>query len=237
MNHTILKKTSGLSTYTKLKKTIQDYLNTNPEKIDLCKFQSYTKVFKRETIQRLVNEIAGHECEFEFSQTTPLQKITPELENTPVQFNAMIISAGERQTYTKESDFKCSICKKIVHTTCDQFYRMIPPKCPDCKTSCDIIYNTRVLGYIQQIRLQEFLEVARNNTPVEYDAEILDNNVGEAYMGDRKIFVGKFRSIPDKPYNIIVFEIIEMYDMESKDRMLTNSTRTSEVENRPRHLQ
>ena len=211
-----IQSSKGLSTYTDLKKKIQTYLNTAPDVIDLSQFQVYTKIFKRETIKNLFNEIAGYECKFTFGNSVSLQQITPELENVPVQFEAMIISAGERQTYTKEADFICPSCNKTIHNTCNQFYIIIPPKCPDCKCGCDIAYNSRKLGYIQQIRLQEFLESARNNTPIEFDAEILDNNVGEAFMGDRKTFIGKFRSLPTKSYNIIVFEIMEMYDLDQK---------------------
>ena len=44
----------------------------------------------------------------------------------------------------------------------------------------------------------------------------LDKNVGKAFIGDRKTFVGKFRSLPTKEYNQIVFEIFEMYDLDQK---------------------
>jgi len=67
--------------------------------------------------------------------------------------------------------------------------------------------------------IQEFLETARNSTPVEFDAEFTDEDVGEAYIGDRKTIVAKFRSIP-KPksaYNDIVFQITNMKDLEQKE--------------------
>ncbi len=213
-----IKTSKGLDTFSELKKEIRDYLEEEPEIIDLSKFQKYTRLFKRDTISNLFNEIAGYECKFEYSKTALLEDIDTELENVPIQFEAMIIAAGERFTYTKEADFICPSCDASIHKKCNQFYIMIPPKCPDCKVPCSINYNSRVTKYIQQIRIQEFLENTQSNAPTEFDAEILDNNVGKAFIGDRKTFVGKFRSIPPSKggYNIIVFEILEMYDMDQK---------------------
>ncbi len=206
----------GLNTFSNLKNEIRDYLEENPEVIDLSRFQRYTRLFKRKTIEDLFNEYAGRECEFTFGNTLLLQQVKPDMESVPIQFDAMIIAAGERQTYTQEADFDCPSCNEKYHKKCNQLYRLDVPKCPKCHISCDIDYNNRITKYIQQIRIQEFLDTARNNTPVEFDAEILDDDVGEAYIGDRKTFVGKFRSIPAKPYNTIVFEIIEMNDLDQK---------------------
>ena len=86
------------------------------------------------------------------------------------------------------------------------------------KRPYDIDESTKVTAYIQQMRIQEFLETARNATPIEFDAEITDEDVGEAFIGDRKTVVARFRSIP-KPksaYNDIVFQITHMKDLEQK---------------------
>ena len=211
-----IKKSKGLNTYNELNAKIKTMLEDEQDIIDLSPLREYFKILKRDIIENLFNEQAGYKCKFKYGDPILLREITPELENVPVEFQAMIIAAGERQTYTEQADFLCSSCNNKVIAKCDQFYKMGIPKCKDCKIPCNIIYSSRILKSIQLIRIQEFLETARNNTPIEYDAEILDTNVGEAFMGDRKMFVAKFRSLPAKDYNQIVFEILEMRNLDQK---------------------
>ena len=155
----------------------------------------------------------------------PMQKITPVYEGVPIRFNAMIIAVGERMTYTKEADYICVECEaegKPPRTqTCDTYHKISAPLCVKHKKPCVIDVSTMKTGYIQQLRIQEFLEDARNSSPVQFDCEILDDSVGEAYTSDRKSFVGKFRSIPTKTgYNQIVFEILEMCDVSQREGCL-----------------
>ena len=119
-----IQKSMGISTLDDLKKKIKNYLADEPEVIDLSKFQEYTRLFKRNTIESLFNEVAKKECKFTFGASVPLQKITPELENVPVQFEGMIIAAGERHTYTEKADFECPDCKAVIPVKCNQFYKM-----------------------------------------------------------------------------------------------------------------
>ena len=145
-----------------------------------------------------------------------MQEIQPELhEGVMVQFDCMITAVGERKTYTKSAEFECYECGDSVLKRCNEFYQMTVPKCKEHGSKRIIDHSTKETAYIQQLRIQEFLEDSKHSSPIEFDAEILNENVGEAFMGDRKTVTAKFRSIPNKSgYNDIVFEIISMRNIE-----------------------
>ena len=147
-----------------------------------------------------------------------MQDITPTYENKPIEFDCMITAVGERMTYTVSADCSCVMCGSSKKVFCDDLHILQVPFCMKDKRPYDIDESTKVTAYIQQMRIQEFLETARNATPIEFDAEITDEDVGEAFIGDRKTVVARFRSIP-KPksaYNDIVFQITHMKDLEQK---------------------
>jgi len=147
-----------------------------------------------------------------------MQDITPTLENKPIQFDCMIIAVGERMTYTVKGTFKCILCNNTRTVHCDDLHRLHIPVCNTHNKAMSIDESTKVTAYIQQMRIQEFLEDARNSSPIQFDAEITDEDVGEAFMGDRKTVTAKFRSIPkDKSaYNDIIFQITSMTDLEQQ---------------------
>ena len=151
-----------------------------------------------------------------------MQEITPSFENKPITFDCMIIAVGERMTYTVEADCSCLICQKVMRVVCDDMHKLPMPFCMKHKRPYDIDESTKVTAYIQQLRIQEFLENARNSSPIQFDAEIVDESVGEAFISDRKTITAKFRSVPKKnsPYNNIVFQITDMTDLEQKEGCL-----------------
>ena len=148
-----------------------------------------------------------------------MQDITPTYENKPIEFDCMITAVGERMTYTVSADCSCVLCGASKKVFCDDLHILQIPFCMKDKRPYDIDESTKVTAYIQQMRIQEFLETARNATPIEFDAEITDEDVGEAYIGDRKTIVARFRSLPKlkSAYNDIVFQITHMKDLEQKE--------------------
>ena len=155
-------------------------------------------------------------------QKITMQDITPKYEGKPIEFDCMVIAVGERMTYTVEADAYCAICQKTQRIQCDENNFLDVPYCPKHKRSFEISDLGKKTAYIQQLRIQEFVEDARNSSPIQFDAEITDEDVGEAYIGDRKTIVAKFRSRakPKSQYNIIVFQILEMKDLEQKEGCL-----------------
>jgi DNA replicative helicase MCM subunit Mcm2 (Cdc46/Mcm family) len=130
----------------------------------------------------------------------------------------MITGVGERQTYTVEATFECPHCHNTKEVKANDLHQIVAPFCMKDKCIYEIDETNKTTAYIQQLRIQEFLEDSRNSSPIEFDAEIVDENVGEAFIGDRKTLVAKFRSIAMEKgkYNQIVFQILEMNDLEQK---------------------
>ena len=143
-----------------------------------------------------------------------MQEIDPKLhENIPIIFDCMITAVGERLTYTKEADCYCPKCGEGGTFKCNDYFQFLTPKCK--KDNCEYSIQSKQTAYIQQLIIEEFLEDAKNSSPISFDAEITDNNVGSAYMGQRKTLLSKFRSIPNPKTgrNIIIFEVTDMKDM------------------------
>lgn len=182
--------------------------------------------FELEHILESVNKYEGNKAkkthkvikeEGQEIQEIPMQKITPEHEGIPIKFNALITAVDERHTYTKSVTAVCNNCNKSEDLHCDEFHAIHLPFCAKHKTLYEIDRSTMVTEYIQLLRIEEFLEDARNSTPVEFDAEIIGDKIGEAFMSDRKEFVARFRSIPTKEYNKIIFDVESMDDIDQKE--------------------
>jgi len=147
-----------------------------------------------------------------------MQDITPILENKKIEFDCMITAVGERETYTLRATFECPVCNDRRDVVCDDLYNIHIPVCADDRKKYLVDSETMETGYIQKLRIQEFLEDAKNATPVEFNAIIIDEAVGQAFLGDRKTITSKFRSIPqNKGYNLIIHQILEMRDMDQKE--------------------
>lgn len=148
-----------------------------------------------------------------------MQEIDPvKHEGVVIQFDARVMAVGEFQTYTVEATFECTECDRFQHLYCDDYHMIDEPVCKHGKMKPNL--STKKTAYIQPMRIQEFLELSRNNTPREYDAEITNKNVGMAFMNDRMTFTAKFRSLPPKKageYNHIVFDIISMKPLEQHE--------------------
>ena len=95
---------------------------------------------------------------------------------------------------------------------CDEYYNFIVPKCK--KDKCSYKIESKETAYIQQLIIEEFLEEAKYSSPIVFNAEITDKEIGAAFMGQRKTLLARFRSIPDKSgRNVIVFDIDDMKDI------------------------
>lgn len=180
--------------------------------------------YEGHNIEKHVKKIESYKERVKIDNSDPIrirmQDIDPkEHEGIPITFECMIIAVGERMTYTREMDFECEDCGSTKTVRCNVFH--IVDRIPFClkhKKPYVPIEDSRKTEYIQQLRIQEFLEISKNSSPIEFDAEILDENVGEAFISERKIITAKFRSIPQKNgYNQIVFEILKMDNMEQEE--------------------
>ena len=173
--------------------------------------------YEGKNIQRVSEEIDNFEKENTPTHLT-MQQIDASYEGKLIEFEALIIACGERKSYVVKANYQCPECHKIVSLKCNEFYEINVPKCKECSQRLELDRNTMQTDYIQRLRVQELLESAKFSSPIGFEGEIIGENVGNAFTGQKKTFTAKFRSIPQKDkYNVIVFEIIEMTDLEQTE--------------------
>lgn len=197
-----------------------DYFSkNNVKKVNLLDaFPEYINTIGEDLIKKIIFEYIDPEMEFSMAERVPISKVNPDYEGKIIEFDGMVIAVGEKETYTKEADIMCPTCMAVQHIKCNEYRLLTMPKCKADNVLYKVIHSSKITGYIQQLRIQEFMEDAINNSPQEIDAEIIDSHVGDAFFGDRKTFAAKFRSITPlkvgQEYNKIVYEIVEMKEFE-----------------------
>jgi len=149
-----------------------------------------------------------------------LKDIIPKHENIPKTFNCVVLGVDQRKTYVKSGTVQCLQCDKQEPIQCDKYRRLPQKRCwnKGCKGNV-MILNPHGLntGSIQTIVIQEPMEDVRQNSPVTFAAKLLDRDVGDAYMGQKKKVTGMFKTVvTDSKRN--EFEVnIEFIDMTDLD--------------------
>lgn len=188
-------------------------------KRDLMK---YVKVLGEDRVKDIVKDLAPNVKLDDSVVKVLMHDINPKLhEGIEINFDTTVMAVGQPETYTVEARTYCEKCGKEEIIQCDEFHKVNLPYCSKDRRNYKIDVDTRKTAYIQQMRIRELYETARYNTPVEFDAEISDENVGEAFMNDMITVKAKLRSIPPKDpttaYNHIVLQIISMQKLEQKE--------------------
>lgn len=163
--------------------------------------------------------------EFTTSTTILLHDINPENhENTPIAFNCEIIAGDSWKTYIKSAKGVCPKCHKTYNVKADFDKSITDILCESvgCKFSkVPIDKKTIVTGYVQTLVIQEPLEEAKHNNPVNFEAKIYDKDVGNAFPGQKKHMTGIFHSkIGKENEHDIFIEITSMNDMESDEILM-----------------
>lgn len=163
--------------------------------------------------------------EFTTSDLILLHDINPENhENTPVAFNCEVIAGDSWKTYIKSAKGICPKCHKTYEFKADFDKSIKDVLCESvgCKFSkVPIDKKTIVTGYVQTLVIQEPLEEARHNNPVNFEAKIYDKDVGNAFPGQKKRMTGIFHSkIGKENEHDIFIEITAMSDMESDEILM-----------------
>ena len=197
-----------------LQTKILEILKKDDKMINLSEITPFYKWFDEDKIKDMFRAQSNNKVEFENERYMEMYDITPAVEGIPIRFKGTIYAMGERQTFARQADFDCTHCGKHINIFCDETYNIPIPKCDKCRISMKLNRKTYVTEYIQKIRIQELLENSKCNTPVEFNAEIFGDMIGTVNFGDRRLFTGRFRSIPTKKYNDIVFEIKDMLPIE-----------------------
>lgn len=147
-----------------------------------------------------------------------LQDVTTKHENSPIVFECMVTAVDSRKKYIKstiavcpkcyrEEELEAGIDNKISYPSCRNSACRLATMKPDMRRT--------VTELVQTVRLQEPLELAKNNSPVSYVAKVRGSNVGTVFMGQKKLVTGIFTTHFDmkKEEHDIVIELIDAEDL------------------------
>ena len=101
--------------------------------------------------------------------------------NSPIAFNCMVLGVDKVQMYIKQSAQVCYNCNIK-----DMIDGEIPIRCNNCTKEMTIVKEDSIWEKYQTAILQEPLEEARNSSPVEHDAILTGDLVGDSFVGQRK---------------------------------------------------
>jgi len=149
-----------------------------------------------------------------------IKEINPEHENRPITFNCVVLGVDQRKAYVKSGTVQCPQCSATDVVKADKYRRLSIPRCwnGSCRGVTMLLdphdLNT---GYIQTVVIQEPMENVSKNSPVIFSAKLLDWDVGEAYMGQKKRITGMFKTVvtdsKKNEYEINI-EVIDMTDLD-----------------------
>lgn len=150
-----------------------------------------------------------------------LQELDTKHYNIPVTFTCTIMAVATRKAYIKSADVRCDICGAVEFIRCDDNRIFPTTKCSNRRCKLNVmepVENTMVVGYTQNVILQEPLEDAKHNMPTEITAKLRDYSVGEAFMGQKKKITGVFKvelnNSKNKQERDIYLDIISMEDVD-----------------------
>jgi DNA replicative helicase MCM subunit Mcm2 (Cdc46/Mcm family) len=156
---------------------------------------------------------------------TSMQNINPDIEGKPVAFDSLVMFADDPKSYVVEGKAYCALCHSKGNITLTYDYEVKLPWCSDCKISMKLDKESARSEFIQTLLLEEFPESASNNSPVKFTCKLRGELVGKVFVGQRKRFVGFFRSDIDtkKKENPVYLEILSVQDcQEIKECVITD---------------
>ena len=148
-----------------------------------------------------------------------MHELSAEYENTVVKFDCVVIATDSPKTYIKKARVYCPSCYSEDHLKCD-YSRELPImfcsnyKCKRQKLKVDT--SNMETGDVQTVLLQELMENAKNNTQIVLTGKLVDKNVRDSAVGQKKRITGIFKTIVDDKKNEhdIVIEILTLEDLE-----------------------
>jgi len=190
--------------------------------IHQCLWNILQKKYQGEFIEDKYNDL---KIKVEEKARIKLQDINPDFEGIPTTFDAVIIAVDARKAFIESAVVECEMCgdAERVHCDVDRKLRYIKCLTPKCKgRSMKINATGMVTKYVQTVIIQEPLEEADNNSPVSFIGKLIDEDVGEAFVGQKKRITGVFRTKvnPKKEDFDINIDVIDMEDLGDDEKIL-----------------
>ena len=157
-----------------------------------------------------------------------MHELSAEYENTVVKFDCVVIATDSPKTYIKKARVYCPSCYSEDHLKCD-YSRELPImfcsnyKCKRQRLKVDT--SNMETGDVQTVLLQELMENAKNNTQIVLTGKLVDKNVRDSAVGQKKRITGIFKTLVDDKKNEhdIVIEILTLEDLEDVSPRLHSS--------------
>lgn len=139
-------------------------------------------------------------------------------------FDIVVLGLGVREGFNRKPTF---VCEKgcAIPFECGSD-RELPKKdnCPTHDLPLSVDESQSYHDFIQRIVIQEQLNDARNITPIDYDARIIGDMVGDAFVGQKKRILAVPRLMPKLAKGKLteqklLFDIISMHDLEEEKKL------------------
>lgn len=191
----------------------------------------YPELSKDELQHKVWELVYSYHVILETKNIKKIQNI--KLNLLPQTFDVMILGVDWREGYNRKPLLVCDKgCSFYVETGADHE----PPKIEKCSEHEQIlrIDPTRSIhDFIQRVVIQEQLTDAKNMSPIDYDARIFGDMVGDTFSGQRKRIMavprllsknGKIQSVEQK----LLFDIISMADLGEEKQLLPSNIQIEE---------
>jgi len=148
-----------------------------------------------------------------------MHELSSDYENTVVKFDCVVIATDTAKTFIKKARVFCPSCFSEDNLKCD-YNRELPImfcsnyKCKRQRLKVDT--SNMETGDVQTVLLQELMEDAKNNSQILMTGKLVDKNVRNSAVGQKKRITGIFKTIVDDKKNEhdIVIEILTLEDLE-----------------------
>jgi len=173
------------------------------------------------------------------SKKVKIHELGPKFENTPVEFEAVVIADGVEKTYTKRAPAYCPSCMQVFELAINFYTHQIeePPrcmneKCARYKQQMAILEREMVNGVLKTVTIQEPMEEAKHGAPITYKCEIKDEDIRTTFLGQRKKIIGAFTSYvsgKNSTHDILI-KALAIHDVEAKDIAIATPSDINEFE-------
>ena len=194
--------------------------------------------FIRKAIRHIKKEKGNDSTEWDYLrirliEDTPiaLSEVKPHMVNSPLCFEAIVLGIEPRSMYIKVGWYECPKGHQGKDVKCDKYKKLTSQKCTapvsggsTCGEKMYLVQEKSVQDFIQRIVIQEPIEQTKFGNPIEYDAKIVDDLVGEIRVSQKLRMSGILRTVIDtkENENEIYYDILSYSDLvESKEIMPT----------------
>ena len=151
-----------------------------------------------------------------------LSEIKPHMLNSPTCFEAVVLGIEPRTMYIKVGWYECPKGHKGKEVKCDKYKKLTAQKCTEpvsggnaCGEKMYLVQEKSIQDFIQRIVIQEPIENTKFGNPIEYDAKIADDLVGEIRVSQKLRMSGVLRTVIDtkENENEIYYDILSYSDL------------------------